>query len=138
MATTKMELGRSAKVLLKTGGHARSLLDRATYEKTTMQHLGAKGAPKVAPIRATKCAQRADAQSSVRPCLRPTRQGSEDLAQIAIRGLFPGPLPPRQVADFSVGKLVGFLAAPHHAEITISSASHCAMQLVALHVARTT
>jgi hypothetical protein len=52
--------------------------------------------------------------------------------------LFPGPLPPRQVADVSVGKLVGFLAAPHHAEITISSASHCATQLVALHVARTT
>jgi hypothetical protein len=65
-------------------------------------------------------------------------QGSEDLAQIAMRGLFPGPLPPRQVADFSVGKLVGFRAAPHHAEITISSASHCATQLATLHVARTT
>jgi hypothetical protein len=70
--------------------------------------------------------------------LRTTRQGSEDLAQMAMRGLFPGPLPPRQVADFSVGKLVGFLAAPHHAEITISSASHCATQLATLHVARTT
>ena len=69
-------------------------------------------------------------------CLRD--QGPEDLAQTAIRGLFPGPRPPRQVADFSVGKLVVFLAAPHQAEMMISSASHSATQLAALHVVRTT
>jgi hypothetical protein len=60
------------------------------------------------------------------------------LTQIAISGLFPAPRPPRQVADFSVGKLVGFLAAPHQAAITISSASHSATQLAALQVVRTT
>jgi hypothetical protein len=60
------------------------------------------------------------------------------LAQTAISGLLPGPRPPRHVADRSVGKLVGFLAAPHHAEITTSSASHSATQLAVLQAARKT
>jgi hypothetical protein len=64
-------------------------------------------------------------------------QGLEDLAQTAMRGLFPGPRPPRQVADLSVGKLVVFLATPHQAEITISSSAHSATQLAALQVVRT-
>jgi hypothetical protein len=52
--------------------------------------------------------------------------------------LFPGPRPPRHVADRSVGKFVVFLATPHQADMTISSASHSATQLAAVQVVRTT
>jgi hypothetical protein len=52
--------------------------------------------------------------------------------------LFPGPRPPRQVADLSVGKFVGFLATPHQAETRISLGSHSTTQLAALQVVRTT
>jgi hypothetical protein len=47
-----------------------------------------------------------------------------------MRGLFAGPLA-RQVADRSVGKLAGFLAAPHQAFTRTSSAAHCTVQPVA-------
>jgi putative transcriptional regulator len=52
--TTKKKPSRLAKALLETAGDMRKagLLDRATYDKITMRHLGAKDTPKVAPITA--------------------------------------------------------------------------------------
>jgi len=48
----KKKPSRLAKALLETAGDMRKagLLDRATYAKITMRHLGATGAPKVAPL----------------------------------------------------------------------------------------
>jgi putative transcriptional regulator len=45
---------RLAKALLQTAGDMRKagLLDKATHDKITMRHLGAKGAPKVARVTA--------------------------------------------------------------------------------------
>jgi putative transcriptional regulator len=45
---------RSAKELLETAEdmHGAGLLDRATYEKITMRHLGQKNMPRVSPITA--------------------------------------------------------------------------------------
>ena len=54
-----------------------------------------------------------------------------DFAHTATTGLFAAPLVPRHVADLSLGKLVGFLAAPHQAFTRTSSASHCTVQPVA-------
>jgi putative transcriptional regulator len=51
MTTTKKP-SRLAKVLIETAADMRkaALLDRATFDKITMRHLGAKDMPKVAPI----------------------------------------------------------------------------------------
>jgi putative transcriptional regulator len=48
----KKKPSRLAKELLETarGMHKAGLLDQAAYEKITMRHVGAKGAPEVAPI----------------------------------------------------------------------------------------
>jgi putative transcriptional regulator len=48
----KKKPSRLATALLETAGGLREagFLDRETYDKITMRHLGAKGAPKVAPI----------------------------------------------------------------------------------------
>jgi putative transcriptional regulator len=48
----KKKTGRLTNELLETAGgmHKAGLLDRAAYEKISMRHLGAKGAPKVAPL----------------------------------------------------------------------------------------
>jgi hypothetical protein len=54
--------------------------------------------------------------------------GFAGFAQTVTSGLFVS-LRPRHVAEFSVGKVVGFLAAPHHAVTAISSAAHLAKQL---------
>jgi putative transcriptional regulator len=53
MATTKNP-SRLAKALVETAGDMRKagLLDRATYDKITMRHLGGKNAARVAPITA--------------------------------------------------------------------------------------
>ena len=50
--TTKKKPSRLAKGLLETARDMRKagILDRATYDKITMRHLGKKEAPKVAPI----------------------------------------------------------------------------------------
>jgi hypothetical protein len=53
-------------------------------------------------------------------------------------GLFPAPRPPRQAADLSVRKFIGFLAAPQQAEMRISFASHSTTQFATLQVVRTT
>jgi putative transcriptional regulator len=50
----KKKPSRLAKALVETaeGMHRAGLLDRATYEKITMRHLGPKDMPKVSPITA--------------------------------------------------------------------------------------
>jgi putative transcriptional regulator len=52
MAKKIKKPSRLAKALVETaeGMHRAGLLDRATYEKITMRHPGAKTTPKVAPI----------------------------------------------------------------------------------------
>jgi putative transcriptional regulator len=52
--TRKKKPGRLTKALLETAGDMRKagLLDRATFDKITMLHLGAEDMPKVAPITA--------------------------------------------------------------------------------------
>jgi len=62
--------------------------------------------------------------------------GPVDFAHTPTSGLLAAPLP-RQMADRSVGKLVGFLAAPHQAVTRTSSASHCTVQDVASQADRT-
>jgi putative transcriptional regulator len=51
---TKEKPSRLAKALLETAGDMRKagLLDRATHDKITMRHLGAKDTPSVVPITA--------------------------------------------------------------------------------------
>jgi putative transcriptional regulator len=48
----KKKTSRLAKELLEMAGgmHKAGLLDRTTYDKITMRHLGVKGAPTIAPI----------------------------------------------------------------------------------------
>jgi putative transcriptional regulator len=50
----KSKTSRLTKALLETAGDMSKagLLDKATHDKITMRHLGAAGAPKVAPITA--------------------------------------------------------------------------------------
>ena len=50
----KKQPSRLAKELLETAAdmHGAGLLDRATYDKITMRHLGSKNMPKVSPITA--------------------------------------------------------------------------------------
>jgi hypothetical protein len=66
----------------------------------------------------------------------PGGYGAADFAHTAMSELFAAPRP-RQVADRSVGKLVGFLVAPHQAVTRTSSASHCTVQFVASQADRT-
>ena len=57
MATKKMKKpSRLAKELVETaeGMHKAGLLDRATYDKITMRHLGPDNTPKVAPVTAAQ------------------------------------------------------------------------------------
>ena len=50
----KSKISPLAKALLQTAGDMRKagLLDKATHDKITLRHLGAAGAPKVAPVTA--------------------------------------------------------------------------------------
>jgi hypothetical protein len=62
--------------------------------------------------------------------------GPADFAHTPTSGLLAAPLP-RQMADRSVGKLVGFLVTPHQAVTRTSSASHCTVQDVVSQADRT-